>query len=61
MCCILCEEPVRSLTIGLAAIGVVTVVRTVQKALTGANRAAGAEAQPAQHEATAPTLTDSAP
>jgi len=29
--CPLCEEPFRSLLIGLAAIGVVAIVRTVQK------------------------------
>ena len=38
MCCSLCEEPVRSLTLGLAAVGVVAVVRTVQKGLKAALR-----------------------
>ena len=36
MCCILCEEPVRSITLGLAAIGIVVVVNGVRKAV--ANR-----------------------
>ena len=33
MCCILCEEPVRSITFGLAAVGVVTIVNGVRKLL----------------------------
>jgi hypothetical protein len=33
MCCPLCEEPVRSVLFGLAAIGAVSIVRTVQKTL----------------------------
>jgi hypothetical protein len=37
MCCILCEEPVRSITFGLAALGVVTLVNGARKML--ANRA----------------------
>jgi hypothetical protein len=44
MCCILCEEPVRSLTIGLAAVGLVTIVRTVQKSLKSAQGGAHTEA-----------------
>jgi hypothetical protein len=36
MCCILCEEPVRSITFGLAALGVVTLVNGARKIL--ANR-----------------------
>ena len=42
MCCILCEEPVRSLTIGLAAVGLVTIVRTVQKSLKSARAGSNA-------------------
>ena len=52
MCCILCEEPVRSLTIGLAAVGLVTIVRTVQKSLKSSQNQASADAANA---ATAPT------
>jgi hypothetical protein len=33
MCCPLCEEPVRSVLFGLSAIGVVAIVRTVQKSV----------------------------
>ena len=33
MCCILCEEPVRSITLGLAAAGIVGVIRGVRKLL----------------------------
>lgn len=49
MCCILCEEPVRSLTIGLAAVGLVTIVRTVQKSLKSSQDKASADtnAEPA--------------
>jgi hypothetical protein len=56
MCCILCEEPVRSVLFGLAAVGVVAIVRTVQKTLKGSDstmREEGAgpvEAQPADSE-----------
>jgi len=42
MCCILCEEPVRSITFGLAALGVVTLVNGARKML--ANRAEGSTA-----------------
>jgi hypothetical protein len=33
MCCIFCEEPVRSITIGLAAIGLVCVINGARKML----------------------------
>jgi len=33
MCCPLCEEPVRSVLFGLSAIGVVAIVRAVQKSV----------------------------
>jgi hypothetical protein len=39
MCCILCEEPVRSVLFGLAAVGVVAIVRTAQKSLKRAGAA----------------------
>jgi hypothetical protein len=39
MCCSLCEEPVRSALFGLAAVGVVAIVRTAQKALKGSKSA----------------------
>lgn len=45
MSCILCEEPVRSVTIGLAAVGLVTIVRTAQKGLTSLRRNASADIQ----------------
>jgi hypothetical protein len=57
MCCILCEEPVRSVLFGLAAVGVVAIVRTAQKALKGSDSttreegdAGPVEAQPADSE-----------
>jgi hypothetical protein len=31
MCCILCEEPVRSITFGLAALGIVAIVNRVRR------------------------------
>jgi hypothetical protein len=46
MSCILCEEPVRSVTLGLAAIGVVTIFRTVQKWFRGWRRAAVTDGAP---------------
>ena len=56
MCCILCEEPIRSLTFGLAAVGVVTIIRTVQKSLSGPPK------NEAQTEVpVAPAATDNAP
>ena len=60
MCCILCEEPVRSLTIGLAAVGVVAIVRTVQKSLTGSRKSESADVQAHTAEAVAPVVTDNA-
>jgi hypothetical protein len=36
MCCILCEEPVRSITFGLAAVGVVAIVNGTRMLLARA-------------------------
>jgi hypothetical protein len=34
MCCIFCEEPVRSVTLSIAAVGVVAVIKMVRAGLT---------------------------
>jgi len=55
MCCPLCEEPVRSVLFGLSAIGVVAIVRAVQKSVKRfASRGTAAEASNAQAEIAAP-------
>jgi len=54
MCCPLCEEPVRSVVAGLAAVGVIAIVRTVQKTLAGARDSARNESETAVAEACAP-------
>ena len=60
MCCILCEEPVRSVLVGLAAVGVVSIVRTVQKSVKRlVSKDASANARNAQLEATAAADTAS--
>ena len=53
MCCPLCEEPVRSVLIGLAAVGVVSIVRTVHKGVKRlASRDDGLESVSAPAETT---------
>ena len=55
MCCILCEEPVRSVLVGLAAVGVVSIVRTVQKSVKRfASNVASTRERDARLEPTAP-------
>jgi hypothetical protein len=44
MCCILCEEPVRSITLGLAAAGIVTVVRGARRLLSNGQQSEGSAA-----------------
>jgi hypothetical protein len=43
MCCILCEEPVRSITFGLAALGIVAVVNGTRKIIAHARTPQRAE------------------
>jgi hypothetical protein len=43
MCCILCEEPVRSITFGLAAVGIVAIVNGTRKFLARDNEPQRAE------------------
>ncbi len=55
MCCPLCEEPVRSVLVGLAAIGVVAIVRTAQKSVKRfASKDASVDAPDARAEAVGP-------
>jgi hypothetical protein len=61
MCCIFCEEPVRSVILSLAAVGVVAVIRLVRTRM--ASHASGDAAQSSQDsEALAvPAFADHAP
>lgn len=60
MCCILCEEPVRSITFGLAALGVVALVNGTRKMI--ANRSdASASASDAQALSDPVTVTTDSP
>jgi hypothetical protein len=54
MCCILCEEPVRSITFGLAALGVVTLVNGARKMI--AKRAESSAAASEASDTTAPAV-----
>lgn len=54
MCCPLCEEPVRSVLFGLSAIGVVAIVRTVQKGVKRFTSRDGTEAGNVPVECVAP-------
>jgi hypothetical protein len=45
MCCILCEEPVRTITFGLAAVGIVAIVNGTRKLLTRESEASREERQ----------------
>jgi hypothetical protein len=53
MCCILCEEPVRSVTFGLAAMGIVAIVNGTRKVLVRGAEAERTQRAPAEAPATA--------
>lgn len=43
MCCTLCEEPVRSITFGLAAVGIVAIVNGTRKLMARGTESEQAE------------------
>jgi hypothetical protein len=59
MCCILCEEPVRSITFGLAAVGIVAIVNGTRKLLARDDEPQ--RAAPADEHVTRVTAGDLAP
>jgi hypothetical protein len=60
MCCIFCEEPVRSITLGLAAVGLVCVINAARKLVKPQPSAASSSPARVQTNTDAPLETESA-
>jgi hypothetical protein len=60
MCCIFCEEPVRSITVGLAAVGVVCLINGARKLLKSRSPGEASVTEYAERERCAPHEMESA-
>ena len=60
MCCVFCEEPVRSITVGLAAVGVVCLINGARKFLKSHSSDQASAGECAEAEAGTALETESA-